>query len=607
MAILKRIKNGTGDGAGRSRYVLQKAVAIRTDIPSPLSLLVADTENLSPEIKKELADEFNRTLLLHQKSYKTSHYVISFGHFLTDDEISEVLDRLQDIFTEEDDDRYRLFAVHREHFGTAIHIVESADSKGRLRRLTPREFRTLKEEIIEEMLPYMNERELEIAANFEKGISTQDWKHQIEIKAPERSWKEHIRRAIIDATPYLQEGNIKKVVETLKERGVTLQKYEAGQLSPNGNILKHSHLYAIYEHPQKGSISVRVDKKMTHTYRLWINSYERVRDELTRLEREVGEIRERVRGTGEREREAGSREKGIRAESFDTTKIRELTGRIEEYTRSIAEYREQLQRENQRLAEELGIDPTGLEQFNKTNRTRNEQHIERPIERTNRQVRDRDRGREIHDSRACEGACEGVGKLHGRDRGSNRETGKENKYSRGNRKKYSRENRGTGKESKHRILDTFSDMLSISDNDRYSANKIAILELKEQWEEYEKTTDINEREKRKAERIIDIVFEKFEQKKEVTPEEFIAGTYKEFLDSKLFQTLYGSTGWYIDYNRTEKELDRIFKEHFGFRAKEINRAKEKAKEEFREIEQRKIKEKQELELKHRRYERGLSR
>ncbi len=58
MAILKRVPNGKGDGAGRSRYSLEKAVAVRTDIPSPLSLLL-DGE-LSPELRRELASEFNR-------------------------------------------------------------------------------------------------------------------------------------------------------------------------------------------------------------------------------------------------------------------------------------------------------------------------------------------------------------------------------------------------------------------------------------------------------------------------------------------------------------------------------------------------------------------
>ena len=53
MAILKRVSNRQGDGAGRALYALKHAVAVRTDIPSPLSL-VLDGE-LSTELGKELA------------------------------------------------------------------------------------------------------------------------------------------------------------------------------------------------------------------------------------------------------------------------------------------------------------------------------------------------------------------------------------------------------------------------------------------------------------------------------------------------------------------------------------------------------------------------
>jgi hypothetical protein len=66
MALLKRIKNGTGDGAGRSRYALKKAVEYRTNIPSKLilntpSLLTASlTSQEEKEFKKP--QNFKRNL-----------------------------------------------------------------------------------------------------------------------------------------------------------------------------------------------------------------------------------------------------------------------------------------------------------------------------------------------------------------------------------------------------------------------------------------------------------------------------------------------------------------------------------------------------------------
>ena len=140
MAILKRIANKSGDGAGRSRYIVRKAVEIRTDIPSYFSLLSG--RELTPELCWEIANEYNRFLLLHQGDYRTQHFVVSFGHFLSDKEVEKVLDLLQEIF--DDSLRYHLFAVHVEEHGTAFHIVESASPDGKLRHLSKIEYHQLK-------------------------------------------------------------------------------------------------------------------------------------------------------------------------------------------------------------------------------------------------------------------------------------------------------------------------------------------------------------------------------------------------------------------------------------------------------------------------------
>ena len=110
MALLKRIANKQGDGAGRALYALKHAVAVRTNIPSPLIFLLSG--ELSPGLRRELAREYNRHLLIHQGSSKTQHFVVSFGHHLTEREIEKVLDRLENLFN--DPYRYHLFVVHQE-------------------------------------------------------------------------------------------------------------------------------------------------------------------------------------------------------------------------------------------------------------------------------------------------------------------------------------------------------------------------------------------------------------------------------------------------------------------------------------------------------------
>jgi len=316
MAILKRIPNKSGDGAGRSRYTLQKAIAVRTDIPSPLSLLIYSS-NLTDSLRNEVANEFNRFLLRHQGSYKTSHYVVSFGHFLSSEEIEEVLDRIQQIF--DDLDRYHLYVVHQEAHGTAVHVIESANREGQLRRLSPRQFHDLKRQVIDQLSPYMNARELEVAKNYQSGISTQDWKSGEEIHLGKKSWKEYIRKCVNQASELIKNGEIEEAFDFLESVGIEIQEVEPGGLSPYGRRVRRKRTYAVYRHPQKGIIAIPIDKKMKATYTTYVNALEEQENEIEQIkeiiardsefetpERESGE---RDKTTGEKEERTGRRDK----------------------------------------------------------------------------------------------------------------------------------------------------------------------------------------------------------------------------------------------------------------------------------------------------------
>jgi hypothetical protein len=285
VAILKRVANGKGDGAGRSRYALDKAVAVRTDIPSPLSFLLG--RELTTELRSELASEFNRHLLLHQGDYRTQHFVVSFGHRLTEKEIEKTLDRLENLFN--DPLRLHLFVVHQEEHGTAVHIIESATPDGKLRHLSRKEFFELKRAVIRELQPFMNEREKEVAKNFEKGASTVDWKHQVELKGEERSWKAYIREAVEQATSLIEAGQVNEAVELLRERGIELVEVKAGELSPAGNRVKRDNLYAVLKWQGK---CMRLNKKMRATFERYVAAVRELENRKEKVEEKEGQVKE---------------------------------------------------------------------------------------------------------------------------------------------------------------------------------------------------------------------------------------------------------------------------------------------------------------------------
>jgi len=347
MAILKRVKNGTGDGAGRARYALRKAIMVWTDIPSSLSLLPA--ESLLRK-REELANEFNRHLKRHQGSYKTQHFVLSFGHYLSEEEILEVIERLREnIFY--DSTRLHLIAVHQERHGTAFHIIESGNQEGRLRHLSRKEFYFMNRKVKLVMRPFMNEREREVERNFINRVATQDWRHQIEIKAPERSFKVKVRKILIEeVAPLVKQGKIKEAKKVLKKNGIEVKEYKAGEISPkNKKVLKRDRLYAFVNWNDK-QVAITLDSKMKATYLELKKAIEECENGLERIGKEARQDRERT----EKLRDE------VKAHKRADTELRRKIDEIERANRElragirrVAEGSEELEREALKLGERV--------------------------------------------------------------------------------------------------------------------------------------------------------------------------------------------------------------------------------------------------------------
>ena len=346
MAVLKRIKNGSGDGAGRSRYAVKKAVMVWTDIPSSLSLLPAET---LLERKDELANEFNRHLKKHQGSYKTQHFVLSFGHHLSEDEILEVVERLREnIFY--DPARLHLVAVHQEKHGTAFHIIESGNQEGRLRHLDRKSFFGLNRKIKEIMQPFMNRREKEVAYNFLNGVMTQDWKHQIEIKAPERSFKVKVRKILLEeVAPLVKQGRIREAKRILEKNGIEIKEYKAGEISPkNKKVLKRDRVYAFVGWNGK-QVVITLDSKMKATCQELKKAIEECENGLERIGKEARQDRERTEELRDEikalEREGNEIERGNTELRRKIDEIEWANRELREGVRVVAEGSEELERE----------------------------------------------------------------------------------------------------------------------------------------------------------------------------------------------------------------------------------------------------------------------
>ena len=323
MAFFKKVKNNNGTGEGRAYYVLKRAVDFFCTIP------VIETNT------KELAKKFNEYVYSCQGDYKTQHYIISFGHHLTKKEIEKALDKAIELFL--DEGMSQIFAVHQEEHGTAIHIIESRHVlTNKFRHLNRKEFFEMKRKVIKAFSSLMTEREKEVARRFEKGLTTQDWKHQVEIYKDEKSFKQHIRTVLQKATEMIESGLIEDAVELLKKEKVEVIEVKKGTVI-EGRKLKRDRLYAFSIFNGK-KVRVRLDKKMKATFL-------EVKNELDSVKRTVKEITEREREINRRYREITTRESIFDDRSYGITtrekgfgdRTREVIERVRRKGRELAE------------------------------------------------------------------------------------------------------------------------------------------------------------------------------------------------------------------------------------------------------------------------------
>ena len=362
MAVVYRVPNKKGDGAGRSRYLLsdmKKVLGIRTNAP------------LSPLPDKSLASEWNRFLKSWQGSYKTTHLIISFPRLLSGSQIEEILEYLDQKLPEYVGDRFHLIVVHREVFngksitpeeileiregkreepgkidGTAFHIVLSADLQGKLLRLRPSEFKKMKLEISEYLTKkFGNEREKEVLQNFKKGIRTRDPFTQGEIKAPEKLEKVKARKLIKEITQALENGDIDTAIRIQKKNRMKFVPYKKGQLSPwNKQKLKEDTVYLFMpKFDGSGIFSMRLPKKAKLLWSQYQTVFNEVQNELGIIEAEARQDRER---TEELRNEVKALEReGIEVERANR-ELRERAGRV-------AEGSKELEREALNLGERI--------------------------------------------------------------------------------------------------------------------------------------------------------------------------------------------------------------------------------------------------------------
>jgi len=340
VAVVYRVPNKKGDGAGRSRYLLsdmKKVLGIRTNAP------------LSPLPDKSLASEWNRFLKSWQGSYKTTHLIISFPRLLSGSQIEEILEYLDQKLPEYVGDRFHLIVVHREVFngksitpeeileiregkreepgkidGTAFHIVLSADLQGKLLRLRPSEFKKMKLEISEYLTKkFGNEREKEVLQNFKKGIRTRDPFTQGEIKAPEKLEKVKARKLIKEITQALENGDIDTAIKIQKKNRMKFVPYKKGQLSPwNKQKLKEDTVYLFMpKFDGSGIFSMRLPKKAKLLWSQYQTVFNEVQNELGIIEAEARQDRERT--------------EELRAYKRANRELRERAGRVAEGSKEL--------------------------------------------------------------------------------------------------------------------------------------------------------------------------------------------------------------------------------------------------------------------------------
>jgi len=360
MAFVVKLQNGTGDGAGRARYLLKdpdKVLAVSGNIPSP-SLITGDY--------RTLADDFNRILLARQGDYRTDHFVISFQHRFSEEELEEIIEIIEAEFQKEfGEDRPLLIVVHAEEFsgktpeqileerigertassspipGTSFHIVLGRNTEGKGIRLGKREYLAFKRRVAEKLQPFANEREREVFQHFLEGKRERAYYKPGELRKPEKNEKVWAKKILKDVTSALEEGNVEKAVEILNQHNAEIETFE---LSPyNKKELKEPTPYLILPRLNgKGMFAVRLRKAERTLYEQYKTAFGRVKDESQRISERAGIYLEQNRG----------------AESFE-----ERTGKIYAELAKVGKIGKELGRIAEELAEELGISPRELKQL----------------------------------------------------------------------------------------------------------------------------------------------------------------------------------------------------------------------------------------------------
>ena len=391
MAFVVKIQNGAGDGAGRSRYLLRepdKVLAVSSNIPSP-TLISGDY--------KTLADDFNRTLLARQGDYRTDHFVVSFQHRFSQEELEEIIGVIETEFQKEfGEDRPYLIVVHAEEFmnktpeeileerigggavssnspipGTSFHIVLGRNTEGKGIRLGKGEYLAFKRKLAERLQPFANERERQVFQHFLEGKRERSYYKRGELHKPEKLEKVWGKKILKDITEALEKGKVERAIEILNQHNAEIETFE---ISPyNNQKLKEPTPYIVLPRIGKdGKFAMRLKKAERVLYERYKTVFEELKNESQRVSQRVGEYLDQDR----------------RAESFE-----ERVGEIYSELAKVREIGEELGRIAAELTEELGLTPEELERLARKDREqdrRNERHrrTEIGIERRNGKVRE---------------------------------------------------------------------------------------------------------------------------------------------------------------------------------------------------------------------------
>ena len=391
MAFVVKIQNGAGDGAGRSRYLLRepdKVLAVSSNIPSP-TLISGDY--------KTLADDFNRTLLARQGDYRTDHFVVSFQHRFTQEELEKIIEIIEAEFQKEfGEDRPYLIVVHAEEFkgktpeeileeriggravsskppipGTSFHIVMGRNTEGKGIRLEKKEYLAFKRKLAKKLQPFANEREREVFQHFLEGKRERSYYKKGELYKPEKNEKVWGKKILRDITSALEKGEVEKAVEILNQHNAEIETFEIAPY--NKQKLKEPTPYIILPRIGKdGMFAMRLKKAERVLYERYKTVFEELRNESQRISQRAGEYLDQNR----------------RAES-DKERVREIYSELAK----VREIGEELGRITAELSEELGLTPEELKRLAREDREQNrraERHrgTERGIEERNKRVKE---------------------------------------------------------------------------------------------------------------------------------------------------------------------------------------------------------------------------